>query len=399
MTSFLIRKDPHLSVRYLSLTSQLPAALRTSTPKIRVRFFWARNAIYHGLRFLGIPAGSKVLLPAYLCKAAVQPIAAYGAEPVFYAVHRDCAPDLADLESRIDSRTRMVMAVHYFGFPHCMRELRALCDRYGLLLLEDCAHVLEVDPVERPLGTLGDASVFSWRKFLPLYDGGELLLNRRTQESAGDISWQPESLLFTLKAIKNLLEEIAPARVSEGRIEEETLSKDGTLESRAGSNETSPLRVDRNGSAFVMGHANFPMSRVSRFFFPHFSLAKIGSKRRDNYLYLQARLSVIGGVRSLHEELTPGVVPWMFPVFIGESPNMHRSLRELGIPAVSWGGVRHARFSSRDFPNADFLYENLVFLPIHQDLGEKEMNLIVEAVEKARRSARSTVSISRPAEA
>jgi perosamine synthetase len=291
------------------------------------------------------------------------------------------------------------MAVHHFGFPRGIRELRALCDRRGLLLLEDCAHVMQVDPVERPLGTLGDASVFSWRKFLPLYDGGELLLNLRTQKSAADISWQTESLLFTLKAVKNLLEEILPERVSEGPVEEEAPFKDGTLESEASLDHTPPLRVDRNSSVFLRGHANFPMSRASRLFFPHFSLARIGSKRRDNYLYLQAKLSMIGGVRSLHEELPASIVPWMFPVFIGESPNMHRSLRQLGIPAVSWGDVRHPRFSSRDFPNADFLYENLVFLPIHQDLDERAMDLIVETVKKVRRSARSTVSVSSPAEA
>ena len=47
---------------------------------------------------------------------------------------------------------------------------------------------------------------------------------------------------------------------------------------------------------------------------------------------------------------------------------MHIELRALGIPAVTWGGVRDSRISAREFPEADFLYERLVFLPIHQDL-------------------------------
>lgn len=387
MTSFLIRKDPHFSARYLTLASHISAAIAAIRPRVRIQFFWARNAIYYGLAFLGIPRGCKVLVPAYLCKAAVQPIEAFGAEPVFYAVHRDCAPDLTDLESRIDDRTRLVMGVHYFGFPRAMQELRELCDRRGLLLLEDCAHVLQVDPSKPPLGALGDASVFSWRKFLPLYDGGELFLNRSTAQADVGVSWQRESVLFTLKAGKNLLEEMLPPRLSEDRPEKEAEWQDTGSEFDRVPEQKSPLHVDRNSSEFLMEHVNFPMSRISRWLVSHFSLAKIAAKRRGNYSYLRSELSRIPGVHLLDPQLPDGIVPWMFPVFIGESPNVHKDLRQLGIPAVSWGGVRHPKFSPQEFPTADFLYENLVFLPIHQDLDESALHLIVEAVKRVCRSA------------
>jgi perosamine synthetase len=393
MTPFLFRKEPHFSARYLTFSRQSPAALAASLPSLRLQFFWARNAIYHGLRLMGISPSAKVLVPAYLCKAAIQPIEACGGEPTFYAVHRDCGPDFTDLESKIDDRTRVVMAVHHFGLPRGFDELRRICDRRGVLLLEDCAHVLQVDPVEEPLGTLGDASVFSWRKFLPLYDGGELLLNHKFQKTATTIRWQHESLLFTLKAGKNLLEEMLSKRLSELAPEGEVESKDYARESNSIQKPKSALHVDRNDPEFLEQHVNFPMSRISRLLFKHVSLAKIAAKRRRNYLYLKGKLSEIPGVRTLDEQLPDAIVPWTFPVFIGESPNTHKTLRELGIPAVSWGGVRHSKFSPREYPAADFLYENLVFLPIHQDLDESGMDLIVAAVKKVRRAACSTISI------
>jgi len=115
-----------------------------------------------------------VLVPAYICASAVEPIEAFGAKVVFYEVGRDCLPDVSDLEAKIDDRTRAVLAVHYFGFPCGIRQIRKICDRHGLSLIEDCAHVLRGEDGGQPLGTFGEASVFSWRKFLPLYDGGEL---------------------------------------------------------------------------------------------------------------------------------------------------------------------------------------------------------------------------------
>jgi hypothetical protein len=47
-----------------------------------------------------------------------------------------------------------------------------------MVLIEDCAHVLCGESEGEPIGTIGDAAVFSWRKFLPLYDGADLVLNR-----------------------------------------------------------------------------------------------------------------------------------------------------------------------------------------------------------------------------
>src|SRR5580700_2347525 len=106
-------------------------------------FFWARNAIYHSLRALNIHPGEKVLVPAYICAAAVEPIEAYGAKAVFYGIERNCVPDFTDLEARIDGGTRAILAVHYFGFPRGIRRIREICDQHGLSLIEDCAHVLQ----------------------------------------------------------------------------------------------------------------------------------------------------------------------------------------------------------------------------------------------------------------
>jgi perosamine synthetase len=104
--------------------------------------FWARNAIYHGLSALGLNPGDNVLVPAFHCTSVVEPILQYGAEVKFYDINLDVSPDLEDLRSKIDRKTRAILAIHYFGFPQPIQKFRELCRAHKLYLIEDCAHVL-----------------------------------------------------------------------------------------------------------------------------------------------------------------------------------------------------------------------------------------------------------------
>jgi hypothetical protein len=355
--------------------------IRPGVPKVAVpawfEFFWARNAIFHGLRALGIQPGEKVLVPAYLCTAAIEPIEHFGAEVEFYAIQRDCVPDWADLEARIRGNVRAILAVHYFGFPCDIEKFRGLRERHNLFLIEDCAHVLDGVPSPQRLGEAGDFSVFSPRKFLPIFDGGRLRLGR---PSPGfEVRCQFESPLFTLRVAKDLVDRrkaptaslLPPAAT--GKLADDKKRSSAPPE---------PLHVLPNGTEFLPWMADFPMSRLSRHLARHFPLLDIAAKRRANYHGLLERVSRFEGVRPLFDRLPDGVVPWVLPLTIGERCDAHTALRARGIPAVTWGGVRDSRVSAAEFPDADFLYDGLVFLPIHQSLKEADLDRIAEAVGK-----------------
>ena len=367
-----------------------PAALRfsggsqVSKGALSFNFFWARNAIFYGLHAFGIRPGQKILVPAYLCTAAIQPIEYFGAKVEFYEIRRSCEPDWSDLESKIRGDVRAILAVHYFGFACEIERYRALCDRHDLLLIEDCAHVLEGAPNPYRLGEVGDFSVFSPRKHLPVFDGGRLRLNRPTQ--AFQVRFQSESPLFTLRVAKNLVERRKPPIVlltppsplelqpAAGR----SKSESGPAQSRP----EKPRYVFPNDTSFLPWMADFPMSRLSKHLLPHFPVQNIAAKRRANYDGLLKRILKLERVQPLFEQLAPGVVPWVLPVTVGERSDAHTQLRALGIPAVTWGGVRDPRISRMEFPEADFLYDCLVFLPIHQDLDTAHLDLIADAIAK-----------------
>jgi len=93
VTSFLIPKDPLLRWSFF-----LPRLYREALPlpfslSQTQHVFWGRNAIYHGLAALGISRNDTVLVPAYHCAAAIEPIVQYGAKVTFYNVRQDCTPD------------------------------------------------------------------------------------------------------------------------------------------------------------------------------------------------------------------------------------------------------------------------------------------------------------------
>jgi dTDP-4-amino-4,6-dideoxygalactose transaminase len=347
--------------------------------------FWARNAIYHGLKVLQISAGDSVLVPSFHCAAAVEPILRYGAKVKFYNIRRDCSPDFDDLQAKIDTKTRAVMAIHYFGFPQPIRKFKKFCEDHHLYLIEDCAHVLSAEADGAALGTFGDISVFSWRKFLPIYDGGHLVINNRNLHAA--IALETGSVLFSLKVAKNVFDKLiedspigavrAVAHLS--RIPYAVVRR--LL--RANGHQPGAVSINSYSLDFDPSTLNLKMSALSQHILQNIDISSVIEKRRRNYAYLVKALESLPGITPLHSLLPKDACPWAFPVLIDGRQNFHAILRAKGIPAFTWGGVIHPQLPLEAFPDAAYMYENLVLLPLHQDLNERAMQTMVQILAEA----------------
>ncbi len=380
--TFTVPKEQFPSRKFFSFFSQPINAPGGDAPR-PLSFFWARNAIFFSLKALGISPGAHVLLPAYLCRAAVEPFEVFGANVEFYSINLRCEPDLAELEARIKPGTAAILVAHYFGFPQPIDQLRALCDRHRIYLIEDCAHVLQGSFDGRPLGSFGDASVFSWRKFLPIYDGGALLL-RKPFESPPP-RWQKESFAFTLKVAKSLVDktlENSTGFLARGFSWALESVKSAAKRLRNESSGAPLFELDSNRATFDTSLVNQRMSRVSRWLRAHSDVPAIAAKRRENFQFLRDQLRGLPGVTFLHADLPDSVYPWVFPIFLDDVPSAHLRLQQEGIPAVNWAGVRPPAVDSAAFPDADFLYDNLIFLPVHQNLFPGDLDAIVRGVKK-----------------
>jgi dTDP-4-amino-4,6-dideoxygalactose transaminase len=62
--------------------------------------------------------------------------------------------------------------------------------------------------------------------------------------------------------------------------------------------------------------------------------------------------------------------------------NAHVILRQHGIPAGNWDGVRPPEATQGASPVADRLYEDLIFLPVHQCLEEDDLWTMVKIIKR-----------------
>ena len=98
-----------------------------------------------------------------------------GAVPVFADVDpRTLNLDSSALEAAITPRTKAVVAVDMFGYPCKLDEIRDICSRHGLALIEDAAEALGAEYRGRRVGSHGPSGVFGFypNKQLATGEGG-----------------------------------------------------------------------------------------------------------------------------------------------------------------------------------------------------------------------------------
>jgi perosamine synthetase len=140
-------------------------------------------ALHLALLALGIGPGDEVIVPTLTYIASVNAIAYTGATPVFVDSLRETwQVNPADIQKKITSRTKAVMAVHLYGHPCEMDEIVKICHESGLFLIEDCAEAIGSKYKGKHVGSFGDISTFSFfgNKTITTGEGGMVVTNDPT---------------------------------------------------------------------------------------------------------------------------------------------------------------------------------------------------------------------------
>lgn len=132
-------------------------------------------ALHLVLAAAGIGPGDEVVVPALTYVATANAVAYCGARAICVDVlPQTWCVDPAAVRAAIGPRTRAVVAVDLYGHPADFPALRALCDRHGLLLVADAAESFGATLDGRPVGSLADATTFSFfgNKVITSGEGG-----------------------------------------------------------------------------------------------------------------------------------------------------------------------------------------------------------------------------------
>ncbi|GAA2043990.1 MULTISPECIES: DegT/DnrJ/EryC1/StrS aminotransferase family protein [Streptomyces] len=145
-----------------------------------VTFNSGTSALLAAYFALGVREGVDVIGPALTYHAALSPVFALRGDVVLADI--DPATRCLDpraLEAAVTEHTRVVTVVHQWGHPADMDRVLDIAARYGLKVLEDCSHAHGSRYRGRPVGTFGDAAVFSLQAAKAVYagEGGILVTN------------------------------------------------------------------------------------------------------------------------------------------------------------------------------------------------------------------------------
>ena len=120
------------------------------------------SALHLALLASGVECGDEVIIPSFTFAATANAVSLCGATPVFVDIDLDTFTiDPNAINAALTAKTSAVMPVHLYGHPAKMNAISEICDKKGLLLLEDAAQAHLATFQSKPVGTFG-TSAFSF---------------------------------------------------------------------------------------------------------------------------------------------------------------------------------------------------------------------------------------------
>ncbi|BAJ64042.1 dTDP-4-amino-4,6-dideoxygalactose transaminase [Anaerolinea thermophila] len=155
----------------LEETLGVPKALLTTS---------CTHALEMSALLLNIQPGDEVIVPDFTFVSTINAFVLRGAKPVFVDIRPDTLNlDETLLESKITSKTKAIVPVHYAGVGCQMDTIMDIANRYGIAVVEDNAHGLFARYRGKYLGTFGQLATQSFHetKNFSCGEGGALLIN------------------------------------------------------------------------------------------------------------------------------------------------------------------------------------------------------------------------------
>jgi dTDP-4-amino-4,6-dideoxygalactose transaminase len=311
------------------------------------------DALILGIRALGLKQGDEVIVPVNTFIATALGVSENGLKPVFVDCDtNDYGMDLTDLKKKITSKTKAVIAVHLYGRPEKIDEIKKIIRQSGrsIYFIEDAcqAHGALYLPRGKTgkgkrVGTFGIFSAFSFYpgKNLGAYgDGGAIVTDNEV--FAGKCRMlreygQKKKYIHTSMGINSRLDTIQAA----------------------------VLRVK--------------LKHLDRWNIKRQKIASYYTKRIRELLPSIKTQTEIKGRQSV------------FHLYIIEADKRDKLLKTLNgeniqtlihypIPLHLQGAYNYLGYKKGDFPNAEYIADHILSLPIYPELTKKQVNYIVHTI-------------------
>ena len=341
--------------------------------------YHGRYAFYQALALLGLKKNDRVLLPSYHCLSMIVPVLHYGCKVSFYKISDDLQTTVNHIENAITNDTKAVFLVHYFGlFQKQIEEIKDYLLSKDIFLIEDCAHVIPLR--HQKAGTIGDISIFSPRKFLPLIDGAFLRINNPKVTKSPILKNLP--LLRELKVVKNTFEQHLNASKYE-KLKHYYLIIDKNINNSRKILKPPPIqnhtrrRVSTIPVEFDMNLANKRCSCLARYILSRANFETIYEKRKRAFKYFYDELYIGHGLKPPAFLNSGGSeCAFGFPILAKNKRDVIFELKKRNIQTFTFGEELHKHVVRQGNLVDERLFSQLFFMPIHQDLNFDELRYI-----------------------
>lgn len=318
------------------------------------------SALQTSLACLELKPGDEVIIPTFTIISCALAVIYNGGTPILVDADPETwCMNVSQIEERITKRTRAIMAVHIYGHPVDMDPLLQIAEQNNLAVIEDAAEA----------------------------HGAEYLRGHNKQEQ----EWVRCGSMGTMSVFSFYANKLVTS--GEGGM---IVTNDSHLASKARSIRNLCFEPDQRFIHNNLGH-NFRMTNMQA----ALGLAQseriqetVNWKRRMGQRYTE-RLSDIKAIQLPIERPWSRQVYWMYGILLDKSHNMTAraladKLSDLGIQTRPFFLGMHAQpalqnlglFQSEDYPVADHLSENGLYLPSGLALSEPQMDEVCAALHK-----------------
>lgn len=347
-----------------------------------------RGAEYLVLKALGIGKGDEVAIQAFTCVAVPNSVLWLGAKPLYIDIDDSYNMDPRGLEKKITEKTRAIIVQHTFGIPANLEKIKKIAQKRKVALIEDCAHALGAKYDNKPVGTLGDVSFFSFGrdKVLSSVFGGMILCSNkvlykkikrmRDKLSTSHTSWVAQQLFHPVAfalvlPLYNLLV---------GKVLLVVLQKLGTL-SKAVYNEE---KLSKQPSDFPM---KMPGPLATLAINQLMKLERYNEHRREIANYYRRNLK---GMSLKMPSDVAGAIWLRFPIQVDDSNSLHNFAKSKGMLLGNWykpvvtpvKDLSLVGYKMGTCPKAEKFSKNVINLPTYPALSKNQAEKVVNLVKQ-----------------
>jgi len=322
----------------------------------------------------GAKRSDEIIVPALSFVATGNAVLQAGFIPAFVDIDRRTLNiDPNKIEERITEKTRAIMPVHLMGKPADMDSILRVAEKYKLFVVGDAAEAHGAVYKGRNIGTLGDMAAYSTyvAHIVTTIEGGVVVTDR------ADFAEILRSLRSHGRACKC---ESCVLNISSGYCPKRFQSGSG-IDIR--------FQFERIGFSSKMNELEAAVGLGNLDIFD-----EIFKKKRKNLLTIIERFGRFRQyLYTISEEPYEKIGPHAFPIILKEDTPFKRDqlvdfMEKKGIDTRSLFlsmptqclGFGFLNYQMGDFPNAEYIGENGLHIGVHQDIGEEEIEYIVNTV-------------------